>query len=79
MNPDHLSEGTQAENMNDMKQKGRGRSKQGADHHRCKLTEDDVRMIRASLKSNAVLGKELGVAPSTIYFIRSGQTWKHVS
>jgi len=46
-----------------------------------KLTEDDVRAIRARKKlgvSSRQLAKEYGVYPSTIARVASGRNWKHV-
>lgn len=46
-----------------------------------KLCEDDVRKIRSlfGTKSMASIGRDFGVSPGTIRFIRSGETWGHVS
>lgn len=43
-----------------------------------KLTEELVRMIRSSRRSQRDLARELGVDRRTISFIRQGKTWRHV-
>lgn len=45
-NPEHLFLGTQADNMADMKAKGRARGARGTKHPSAKLTETSVREIR---------------------------------
>lgn len=45
--PDHLFLGTNSDNMRDMHAKGRANLKRGATNARAKLSEDDVREIRA--------------------------------
>jgi hypothetical protein len=47
-----------------------------------KLTEDKIKEIRISYKANNTtykeLGKKYGVCISTIYYIITRQTWKHI-
>ena len=78
--PDHLFLGTDADNMHDAAVKGRLRH--GHEHYMARLTEDDVRSIRARYKPGVVtrimLANEYGVAPTTIGDIVSRRTWKHV-
>ena len=63
INPDHLAEGTQGENMIDC-------SKAGNNPKR-KLTEAQVRAIRAdTTKTHAQWGRELGVGQTSIRYIR---------
>lgn len=72
----NLRYGTQKENMWDSIKHGtrpRGRA------HKCaKLTEQQVRKIRASKLTNVALAAEFKVAPSTIRLARIGRTWGHV-
>lgn len=79
-NPDHLFLGTQADNVADMEQKGRARKrgKTGTDHHSAKLTDDSIRDIRGSGKSDAENAAKYGVSRATIHSIRLGKTWRHV-
>lgn len=44
-----------------------------------KLTEDDVREIRASAESGRAVARRLGVDPSIVSQIRSGKRWKSVA
>lgn len=66
INPEHLKEGSQAENI--------------LDTNRAKLTEDDALAIRQN--ANGLTRKEAalkyGVTPTTITHIRSNKTWKHL-
>ena len=80
-NPDHLFLGTQADNVADMHSKGRGRKRgmKGTEHHHSKLTDDDVRAIRQSAESDSSLAKQYSVSRPTIYAIKRGLTWKHVT
>lgn len=89
-NPEHLFSGTQADNIADMLKKGRrvksswpGVSKPGAQNPNAKLTDDQVRWVRAN--HNPVHGHELGtggmartlgVNRQTILAILKLQTWK---
>ena len=72
-NPAHLKEGTVAENHADMVRDGN--STRGIRNPACKLTEDQVREIRASDKDPTELGRLYGVSKWTIYEIRSGRSW----
>jgi hypothetical protein len=44
--------------------------------YRAKLTEDQVRAIRADDRSATVLAKQYAVSPSTISAVRTGQNWR---
>jgi hypothetical protein len=76
----HLFLGTPKDNADDMVAKGRHGvpSQDGEANHHAKLTEDDVRTIRASTAKGVDLARAYGVAPSVISQIRSGKTWRHV-
>lgn len=76
INVDHLFIGTNQENMDDMREKGRSSRSEG--HANTTLTADDVRAIRASEKSCVALAKFYGVSGGTISNIRSKKTWKYV-
>lgn len=79
-NPAHLRLGTQADNVADMNRKRRGKvpALKGSAHPRARFTEDDIRRIRASDKSNVELGRKYGCARQVIGNIRRRTTWKHV-
>lgn len=77
----HLFLGTLAENNADMDSKGRDRrvgGMPGTKNPAAKLTEDDVREIRASNESSEALAVQYGIDRVNIWAARSGKTWKHV-
>lgn len=76
VNPAHLFLGTQAENLQDMRSKGRGAK--GERHGIAKLTERAVLLIRSSSECNAVLASRFGVTRSAVQMARSRQTWRHL-
>lgn len=51
----------------------------GANHHNARLTEDDIRQIRASGETLAVLADRYGVSQATLSAIRRLKTWRHVA
>lgn len=78
-NPDHLFLGTCADNLHDMALKKR--STHGCKNPQAKLTEDDVRQIKALLATGiaqAKLAKVFGVQQMAISRIKTGQRWVHV-
>jgi hypothetical protein len=82
VNPDHLLIGTPSDNVRDMWERARARPRgvKGEKHLKAKLTEADVRAIRAdSTKNNHEWARELGVSPNSIRAIRIGKNWTHVS
>jgi len=80
INPDHLFWGTQADNMADAAAKGRARNlpRLGEDHHKAKLTEQDVIAIRSLSESSYLAAQRYGLDPSTIRDIRRRKTWRHI-
>lgn len=80
VNPDHLFEGTRAENLADMTAKGRRRSNppKGSAHPNSKLTEDDVRRIRTSQFSERREAERSGVSRTLVRKIRNREVWLHV-
>lgn len=78
VNPDHLSIGTQADNVRDMHIKGRAASRTGSLNGASKLTEADVMQIRSSHEGNTSLGRQYGVSKTTIMRVRKGLSWAHV-
>ena len=86
-NPEHLETGTHAENMRDMALAGRHFTKthpekviRGSNHYAAKLTEDQVREIRArqGTDSSAVVAADYGISASMICRIWRRETWAHV-
>lgn len=79
---DHLSLGTQLENIADMHRKGRGRAATGDEHGHSKLTADTVRQLRERYAHGGVtvrqLAAEHGVTNGAMWQALSGATWKSV-
>lgn len=78
---DHLSHGTQADNVADMVTKGRRVTVKGSKQHDAKLHEFDIPSIRIKL-SNGIscekIAKEYNVSSSAIRNIKKNRTWTHV-
>lgn len=80
--PDHLKPGTHAENMADMKAKGRAFRMIGEQHINHILSSNDVLKMRALRKETIpvkALAKSFCVSVSTIEKILSGHLWKHLN
>lgn len=83
--PDHLLPGTQAENLADMRERGRGRMpapRLGTAHHHAKMDPEKVREIRALRAdglSLAKIGSRVGLHASTVHDIVRGKTWAEVA
>ena len=78
-NPAHLSPGTPGDNMAD--RDAAGRQARGESAGRVKLTEFDVREIRAQRAAGATapsLASRYGVAIVTIYSIQYRKSWRHI-
>lgn len=71
VNPEHLTDGTRADNMREMAVKNRCA--------RTKLTPDEVREIRTSTLSLRKAAAKYGVDKRAIWALRNGETWQHVS
>ncbi len=82
VNPKHLFLGTHADNNRDMYEKDRQRPAFGTDHFRSKLSEEDVLEIRKLYKkgdyTHRSLAKKFKVHKTTVTFILTGRTWKHL-
>lgn len=78
-NPRHLKPGTHAENEADKVDHGTLANRCGEEHHAARLTEDDVRAIRASSDSQRVLAARHGVSKRTIRRVQQGLAWRHVA
>lgn len=79
VNPQHLLEGTQVDNMHDMK--ARGRQSRGEHRPFAKLNAQSVREIRNLLAeglSSSVIAARFGVSQSRISKINTGKIWGHV-
>lgn len=93
--PTHLFTGTNADNMADRDAKGRQakgdrsgarmhpeRVRRGEDHPRTRLTETDVRAIRAAYAAGGVSQKTIagryGITQGAVFQIVNRFTWRHV-
>ena len=76
VNPDHLYAGSHADNMRDMRQ--RGRASRGEGNSNSRLTEADVRAIRSSRQTQKILAQKYRVSKGTIQLIQHRRTWRHI-
>lgn len=75
-NPKHLSLGTHADNMADMKAKGRRKNiGSGAENGRAVLTPSMVQAIRADTRGTRTIAKDYPVSRAAIQRIKSGKAW----
>ena len=68
VNPSHLWLGTRSQNLQDMLKKSR---------HNRKLTYDQAQEIKSSPMKNADLARKFNCSDTLIYYIKTGQQWKH--
>jgi len=83
VNPDHLWLGTDADNLADMRRKGRARNDvrlRGVDHHQAAITDAQCRQVSAAFRgeSHASISRRLAISYGIVKRIRTGQTWKHI-
>lgn len=77
---EHLSLGTQRDNMEDKVLKGRaGGAYKGINHHHSKLTNEQVKWAYKSTLRNKEIASILSVDVSRISMIKSGKTWRHLT
>lgn len=76
VNPDHLFLGSIQDNMDDRNAKGR--QARGERNGPAKLTEEQVRAIRADQRLHREIAADYGVADHTISAIKNRKTWKHI-
>ena len=76
----HLWLGTKADNNADMEAKGRRRNgdARGTKNPAARLTEDDIRAIRASTERSVDLAAKYGVSRHNIWAIRRRLYWPHI-
>jgi hypothetical protein len=75
-NPHHLISGTQGDNNRDKAE--RGRAPRGSEHHRAKITEEWVKVIRLDERDNGIIGAEHGIDRSVVCKIKNRKIWSHV-
>ncbi len=80
VNPSHLREGTNADNVRD--KVARDRQARGIGSNRTILTDEDVRTIRREFRPRVVTQNQLaatfGVCSRTILDILKRRTWRHI-
>ncbi len=79
INPLHLFEGTQLDNLRDMVSKGR--QARGEKNARARLTEGAVREARRAAKAgepHLSISRRLGIKRSNLHLILKGGSWTHV-
>lgn len=77
VNPDHLSIGTQADNIRDMERKGRANHSKvrGENNPKAKLTYASAEQMRQSGKTAKQLADMHGIGLSTAYRVLNGVSW----
>lgn len=77
----HLFPGSQKDNLQDAARKGRIRMPRlfGVYHPRAKLSEDQVRSIRASVGPQRKVAQAFGVTKTVVAEIRTGKRYKSVN
>ena len=80
VNPNHLYLGDSQDNMDDMWSRGRAKPGHlaGEKHGMAKLTEIQVREIRATRGSHTEIARKFGVSVTTVCDIRNRRVWKHL-
>lgn len=78
VNPEHLSIGTQAENIADMYRRGRANNLRGLKHGRARIKESDVQAIRQSHRTQMALAGTYGISQTQVGRIIRGESWKHI-
>jgi len=78
INPNHLTAGTHADNVQD--KVAANRQPRGFAHYRANLSEQSVREIRADTTSSlAELSRRYGISRGGIKNIKEFKTWKHIT
>jgi hypothetical protein len=83
-NPWHIFPGTDSDNMRDAVGKGRARQPdlRGTRHPKARLTDEDVRTIRACVAAGQPqhsVAHSFGISQSMVSLINLGRKWSHVS
>lgn len=78
INTDHLFLGSNKENVNDRVLKNRSFSPKGEKNNKAILSKKDILVIRKLKEPYSVIAKKFGVCKSTIGWIKTNQTWRHI-
>lgn len=78
VNPDHLLDGTLADNNRDREDRGRGRQPKGEAHGMAKLTQgkvEEVFRLRGAGATQTEIAKKVGCSQSNVSRILLGKNW----
>ncbi len=82
VNPDHLYEGTPAQNMRDKVARGRARGMpRGGGHPSARLTQSQVVAMRAAYAAGEAIrdiASRVGISKKTAQDAIYGRTWRHI-
>jgi hypothetical protein len=76
VNPGHLFAGSDQANSDDKLSKGR--EARGTSHGMHRLTEDDIRGIRADPRRNKPVGDTYGITAGCVSMIKHRKRWAHI-
>lgn len=76
INPDHLYEGDVRDNSRDMV--NRGRSLAGEKHHRAKLQNHHIPLIRSAKGKYSEIGKLFGISRTVVGKIKTRKAWSSI-
>ena len=82
VNPEHLTLGTQKDNVKDAIDRGQfvyRENPKGAKHHMAKLNEKQVMEVYNSTQTQSSLAETYGVSRQLISAIKRGKLWQHVT
>lgn len=77
IDPNHLFEGTQQENMLDASLKGRMST--SIRDRSAKLSDEEALLVKTSNRPIKELAKDFNLSKVSIYNLRSGKTYKHIT
>lgn len=80
VNPGHLVPGTQAQNVQDMVDRGRSTKGQnlGEENAASKLTAKQVRAIRNDRRTQRDIGADYGISHTMVRYIKQRKAWSHI-
>ena len=78
INPQHLILGSHKDNSQDMIGRCRANPPVGVRAATCKLTEDQVHVIRVAEGKQKDIAAQFGITPSQVSRIRGGKRWQHL-
>lgn len=78
-NPEHLTTGTNADNLRDMTRKGRNRPQRGENNGRSKLNVQQVLIIKHMKGVYREIAKLFNVGTTVVADIKRGKTWRSIT